>query len=229
MNDLSSLDQRLASILADAARRRAQERAEREAAMRELEPRRIHFERIASAWVSELVVPRLHTLALALQQAGDVQHTNGGCSACLKLGRSEKYPVMASLTVSITADSRYERASVQVRPTLSPMLVGHPTASRSEFDLNADAVHSLVQFLDDQLMAFAKSYLRVHEPDSPYQHGSLVTDPVCGMTFIRTDGAESHEHEGRPFFFCASSCAERFRRFPDFYLRSRQDAPGGVT
>ncbi len=229
MNDLGSLEERLASILANAAERRARVLAQREATMRDLEPRRRDFERTASAWVRDLVVPRLRTLALALQQSADIQHADGGCFACLKLGKSEHYPAQASLTVSITPDSRYERATVQVQPAISPMLVGHPSESRSEFDLNANVAQSLAQFLDDRLIAFAESYLRVREPDSPYQHGSLVTDPVCGMSFIRSDGAESHEHEGRRYFFCASSCAERFRRFPDFYLRSRLDATGGVT
>jgi len=229
MNDLGSLEERLAAILTNAAERRTRVIAQREATMRDLEPRRRDFEHIASAWVSDLVVPRLHTLALALEQAADIQHPNGGCFACLKLGKSEHYPAHASLTVSITPDSCYERATVQVQPAISPMLAGHPTASRSEFELNADVAQALAQFLDDRLIAFAESYLRVREPDSPYQHGSLVTDPVCGMTFIRTDGAERHEHEGHPYFFCASSCAERFRQFPDFYLRSRQDATGGVT
>ena len=229
MNDRSRFEQQLASLVADAAERRAQERAQREEEMQELEPRRIRFERTSRAWVSDLVVPRLHSLALALQQTGDIEHVDGGSSACLKLDRSEKYPIAASLTVSITPDDRYNRASVHVRPALSPMLAGHPTTAHSEFELNADAGPSLVRFLEDQLVVFAESYLRVSEPDSPYQQGSLVTDPVCGMTFQRAAGAESHEHEGKRFYFCASSCAERFRQSPDLYLHARQGASGGVT
>lgn len=229
MNDVSSLEQRLASLLAGAKERRAQERAERESEMQELEPRRISFERTARSWVGDLVVPRLHALALALHQAGDVEHVGSGCSACLKLGRSEEYPVVGSLTVSIIPDARYDRAYVHVRPALSPMLAGHPTESHSEFELNSDATPSLVRFLDDQLVNFAESYLRASEPDSPYQHSSLVTDPVCGMTFQRASSAKSHEHGGKRFYFCAATCADRFRLSPDLYLPTRQGAPGGVT
>jgi Cu+-exporting ATPase len=229
MTDRTSFEQRLASLLDDAARRRAQECAHREEEMQEFEPRRIRFEQIASAWVSDLVIPRLRMLAQALPQAGDVEHVGGGYSARLKLEWSKEYPVAASLTVSIAPDGRYDRASVHIQPLLIPMLVGHPAASCCEFDLDVEDPQPLARFLDDQLVVFAESYLRVREPDSPYQRSSLVTDPVCGMTFHRTDAAESREHEGSRFFFCASSCAERFQQSPDQYLRWKRGTMGGVS
>ena len=197
--------------------------------MQEFEPRRIRFEQIASSWVSDLVVPRLHTLALAFPRTADVEHVSGGCAARLKFEWSEEYPVAASLTLSIAPDRRYEHASVHIQPSLIPMLVGHPPASCCEFALDVEDPQPLVRFLDDQLVVFAESYLRVREPESPYQRSSLVTDPVCGMTIHPTDATESHEHDGRRFFFCASSCAERFRQAPDLYLRWKRGAMGGVS
>jgi len=227
MTDIASLEQRLASLLGDAAERRAQEQTQRKEAMQKEEPRRTRFEQTSCAWVTDLVIPRLRALAQALPQAGDVEHVGGGCSARLKLGSSEEYPAAASLTVSITPDARYERASVHIQPLLIPMLVGHPSASCCDFEIDARDAAPLARFLDDQFVVFAESYLRVREPDSPYQRSSLVTDPVCGMTFHRTDAAESHEHEGGRFFFCAPSCAERFRQSPDRFLKSGQGAMGG--
>src|SRR5512134_4020036 len=205
---MASLEQRLALLLVDAAERRAQEQTQREAEMKEVEPRRLHFEEVACAWVTDIVIPRLAALAHALPNAGDVEHADGGSAARLMLGSSKEYPVAASLTVSIAPDARYERASVHVQPLLIPMLVGHPSASCCEFEIDAGDARPLARFLDDQCVVFAERYLRVREPDSPYQRGSLVTDPVCGMTFHPTDAVESHEHEGRRFYFCASSCAE---------------------
>ena len=229
MSDIASLEQRLASLLSDAAERRAQEQTQREEEMKEVEPRRLHFEAISCAWVTDIVVPRLHALAHALPKAGDVEHVDGGSAARLKLGTSEEYPVAASLTVSIAPDARYERASVHVQPLLIPMLAGHPSASCCECEIDGKDAATLARFLDDQFVVFAESYLRVREPDSPHQRSSLVTDPVCGMTFHRSDAAESHEHEGRRFYFCASSCAERFRESPDRFLKSGQGGMGGVS
>jgi len=229
MSDIASLEQRLASLLGDAAERRAQEQTQREEEMKVVEPRRLHFERTSCAWVTDLVIPRLRALAQALPQASGIEHVDGGCSARLKLGSSEEYPVAASLTVSIAPDARYERASVHVQPLLIPMLVGHPSASCCDCEIEAQDAAPLARFLDDQFVIFAESYLRVREPDSVYQRSSLVTDPVCGMTFHRTDAVESHEHEGRRYFFCAPACAERFRQSPDRFLKSGQGAIGGVS
>lgn len=229
MSDLDSLQQRLTALRDDAARRRAEARAQREEDMQTIEPRRIRYERIASAWVSDLVIPRLRTLAQALPQAGKVKDAAGGCSASLELGWSKEYPVAASLTILIAPDGRYDRASVHVKPLLIPMLAGHPASSCRECDLDVEDPRPLARFLDDQLVIFAESYLRVREPESPYQRSSLVTDPVCGMTFQWSDAVESHEHEGRRFFFCASSCAERFRESPEHYLRLKQEVTRGAS
>ena len=229
MNDMASLEQRLASLLGDATERRNQEQVQREKAMQEEEPRRTRFEQTSFTWVNDLVIPRLRALAHALPDAGDVEHVDGGRFARLKLGSSEEYPVAASLTVSIAPDARYERASVHVQPLLIPMLVGHPSASCCECVIDADHTQRLARFLDDQFLVFAESYLRTREPDSPYQRSMLVTDPVCGMTFHRADAAEICEHDGTRYFFCAPSCAERFRQFPDRFLKAGHAAGGGVS
>ena len=45
-----------------------------------------------------------------------------------------------------------------------------------------------------------------------------VTDPVCGMTFPPARAAATHTHQGRTFYFCATSCRDRFRASPESYL-----------
>lgn len=49
-------------------------------------------------------------------------------------------------------------------------------------------------------------------------------DPVCGMT-VRADAA-SHPlaHAGVTYYFCGVGCRDAFRRDPDVYLSSRQEA-----
>ena len=218
MSDTSSLEQRLAALLGEVAERRAQEHRQRAEVMKEVEPRRRRFEQTAGAWMTELVLPRLQTLAGALSPTAGIEHGGGGLSALLNVGSSKEYPVAASLAVSITPSALYERASVEIKPLLIPMFVGHPSASCCEVDVNEAATEGLARFLDDGLVAFADSYFRVREPDSPYRRGAIVTDPVCGMTFHPTDAVENHEHEGRRYYFCAAACAERFRREPGRFL-----------
>ena len=54
-----------------------------------------------------------------------------------------------------------------------------------------------------------------HEQDERRGRPStLVIDPVCGMTINPANAAGSHLHEGKPFFFCSTTCLERFRTTP---------------
>ncbi|HET6899490.1 MAG TPA: heavy metal translocating P-type ATPase [Vicinamibacteria bacterium] len=40
---------------------------------------------------------------------------------------------------------------------------------------------------------------------------TMVTDPVCGMTFAPEQAAATVTHDGRTHYFCAEGCARRFR------------------
>ena len=59
--------------------------------------------------------------------------------------------------------------------------------------------------------------------------GETAIDPVCGMTVDPRTAAGSHVHGGRTYWFCATSCLERFRADPERYLakgaRSETHAP----
>jgi Cu+-exporting ATPase len=43
-------------------------------------------------------------------------------------------------------------------------------------------------------------------------------DPVCGMTVDPATARFSVEHQGRPYYFCCSGCAEKFKTDPGKYL-----------
>lgn len=219
MCDLASLQQQLATLRDDEARRRADERAARAREMQDLESHRSRFERVVGGWLSFIMLPRLKALADTLPHAGKIAPVSAAFHARVEFGWTELFPVSASLTVSIMPDARYERARVRVEPLLIPMLEGHPAAASSEFDLDAGATRSLAQFLDREILVFATSYLHVRDPDSPYLRHKWVTDPVCGMTFHPSDAVEICTHEGTRYYFCASTCATRFRQDPDHYLQ----------
>src|SRR5262245_29750622 len=52
----------------------------------------------------------------------------------------------------------------------------------------------------------------------PSGPAETAIDPVCGMTVDPRTAAGSHVHGGRTYWFCATSCLERFRADPDRYL-----------
>jgi Cu+-exporting ATPase len=50
-------------------------------------------------------------------------------------------------------------------------------------------------------------------------------DPVCGMTIEEADAVGTHQHDGVTYYFCHSSCLERFRNDPQQFLEAATVAP----
>jgi Cu+-exporting ATPase len=46
---------------------------------------------------------------------------------------------------------------------------------------------------------------------------ATVHDPVCGMDIDPASAAGSTEFEGRTYYFCSTSCLERFKEHPENY------------
>ena len=55
-----------------------------------------------------------------------------------------------------------------------------------------------------------------------------VRDPVCGMQFTPDKADGSVEHDGKRYFFCGSSCAEKFSSNPALYTPSEIDPVCGM-
>ncbi len=49
--------------------------------------------------------------------------------------------------------------------------------------------------------------------------GSLVRDPVCGMSVEEQNAAASTEHHGRTYYFCSRGCSWEFQESPELFTR----------
>src|SRR5579863_5852046 len=45
-------------------------------------------------------------------------------------------------------------------------------------------------------------------------------DPVCGMTVNPATAKYSDDHEGKSYYFCCASCADKFKADPKKYLHA---------
>ena len=50
-------------------------------------------------------------------------------------------------------------------------------------------------------------------------------DPVCGMTVDPKSGAAASMHGGNTYYFCSTSCRDKFEQAPEKYVSA--SAPGG--
>lgn len=51
----------------------------------------------------------------------------------------------------------------------------------------------------------------------------VVADPVCGMRLSPKIAAGSVSYEGRRYYFCATGCEKKFKRFPRNYFNSLKE------
>ncbi len=57
---------------------------------------------------------------------------------------------------------------------------------------------------------------------------SAIKDSVCGMQVSAENAAASTVHDGKTYFFCSGSCAEKFHANPAFYTASETDPICGM-
>ncbi len=62
-------------------------------------------------------------------------------------------------------------------------------------------------------------------PSAPNGANATVRDPVCGMTIHPQDAAGVFEYKGQTYYFCNSSCLEKFRADPEKFLEPNVAAP----
>lgn len=54
-------------------------------------------------------------------------------------------------------------------------------------------------------------------------------DPVCGMMVSPATAAGSHQHAGKTYYFCATSCLTKFKSEPEHYLLPTEQRPVRVV
>jgi Cu+-exporting ATPase len=61
----------------------------------------------------------------------------------------------------------------------------------------------------------------VKVPDHKEERMATVRDPVCGMDIDPATAAGSMEYEGETYYFCSTSCFERFKEKPEAFASAR--------
>jgi Cu+-exporting ATPase len=66
-------------------------------------------------------------------------------------------------------------------------------------------------------------------PGPEAEHGTIVTDPVCGMKVDTKTAAHRYELGETTYYFCSARCLETFKANPDSYLNPAESDPGVQT
>ena len=61
--------------------------------------------------------------------------------------------------------------------------------------------------------------------DADAGHGTVVTDPVCGMRVDTRTAQHRLDVDGTPYYFCSTRCLDKFKADPDRYLNPPERDP----
>jgi YHS domain-containing protein len=176
------------------------------------------FDGVAEALLDESVLPRLTAVAERFSNSlPPYPHSKARC-ATLEFEATDDFPASARLSVQILLVPGSETVRVVVETHIIPALMPFTKEGAFELGLQNPDPAQLDSFLDDRLCQFLSEYIRIRNPDSPYQRDRRVTDPVCGMTFHRAEAAATTDREGRTYYFCVEDCKTRFLEEPKRYV-----------
>jgi len=213
----ADLRERIEHLLADIGARRETRWNETRREMSRLEVRLERFEALAQQWMDKLVIPRFQTLAALFPNSAPPMRAGSAYRVVQPFRPTEDFPVDARVEARLSLDIGTERIRLTFEASIIPILMDYEREGTIEYGLEAPDSIAVGVFLDERIVRFVRDYLRVREPESPYQKDRTVADPVCGMRLRRAEAAASLEHAGRVFHFCVLECRDRFAADPDRY------------
>jgi YHS domain-containing protein len=220
MSERSDLKARLHGLVKASEARLHVRTAARDAQMEGLGERLERFAALSRAWLEEAILPRLRTLAIVFPNA-NTPAASRSTDARIDFAATDEYPASADVSVSVARDAAAEKVHVDFRVRIIPILAQYEKEGTLEMSLEGADRDRLERFLDDRICLFAESYLRIREPDSPYQKEQTVVDPVCGMTLRRWEAAAVVQHERTAYYFCVERCRRLFEENPERYVGAR--------
>jgi YHS domain-containing protein len=132
--------------------------------------------------------------------------------ALCEFSHTSRYPAKVTVDIALLPGDDYSRVDVHFGLNIFPMLVEFQRSQESTFAL--DAKEEIGAWVEDRLLEFIEVYLplQVHPL---YQKDSLVTDPICDMTFPIDQAAGTLSWQGHSLYFCSNICKEAFARTHD--------------
>ena len=218
MSDLQSLEQKIQQRLKSVEEANRSQQIRLQTKMTEIEERHTRFNRLADEVVADIIEPRMQTLAGFFDNAELLEGSDPVWHSCTcRFDHSARYPASVKLTIFVTHDAEIENLLLAYDLEILPIFFKFEGHDQQGFPLDAPNRQDVVDWVDEKILAFIDTYLRLEQTDQ-YQQSVLVTDPVCGMRFRRSIASAEAEHAGHTWFFCSPGCHDRFMADPSRYI-----------
>jgi YHS domain-containing protein len=218
MSGLENLDRRVRERLASAAEEKRLIQEHLRVRMAELDELHQSYNACADRLMREIVRPRVERVISHFENVELVEPEPSGSPfhCTCRLRHCDRFPATGELRLILSHDERIENLLVIYRLEILPIFFSFAGHDQVAFPL-ADTDEALVAaWVEDRLIGFVETYLRVGKADQ-YQAENLVVDPVCGMRINRLYAAPPVEVHGRKFYFCTELCRRQFIQDPERY------------
>jgi len=209
---------RLGRIMEESETKRRQRQTDQAQEMGVLTQRLDRFAAVTGGWLRDIVVPRLEALAAAFPNSGQPRVAEGPKAAAVEFNATDEFPASCELSICFAHDPSVQHVHVLFRVRIIPVLMEYERDGEIGLEMDDGQRPKLEAFLDDRLCQFAEEYLRIREPDSPYQKDQTVVDPVCGMKLRRWEAVATLRHDAETYHFCMEECRRRFEAEPGRYV-----------
>jgi YHS domain-containing protein len=160
--------------------------------------------------IESVVKPRMEELVRHFDNV-EVEVITGDtvCMCVCEFAHIPRFPASVRFGIALSS-SEEGRLTARYDLSIFPILMNY-TRNAEESFLLEDNDDSLATWVDDRILDFVDTYLRL-ETHPLYQKDNLVTDPVCGMRISAIAAKCSIEWPGRTIYFCSEVCKEAFSR-----------------
>jgi YHS domain-containing protein len=221
MSDLGPLEQGIQGKLKAVDERNQRERQDLQDHMADLERRHDLFSPTAAKLITDIVQPRVETLLRHFDNARlDQQQLPQQYRCICNFSHSDRFPATVNLTFGVAHDDQIRNVVLYYDLDILPIFFKFNPHDEIVFPLERPAEVQLAAWVDQRILEFVETYLRLEQSDQ-YQQQTLVTDPVCGTRFRRSLSAAKQQYGGVIYFFCAAQCRAKFAAAPQQYVAAK--------
>lgn len=116
-----------------------------------------------------------------------------------------------NLTLRVSHDEEVQNVALDYNLEILPIFIEFESHARIEQPMDQFDTDQAAAWLDDRLVAFARTYLSLGF-NAAYQKGHLVTDPVAGISFPAEFAHATVERQGQTFYFICAETKQAFAR-----------------
>jgi YHS domain-containing protein len=218
MSDLDSLEREIQGKLKAVNERDQRERQVLQAHGADLGHRHDMFSQTAARLITDIIQPRVETLAKHFDNArlGEQRLPQQYCCPCT-FTHSNRFPATVNLTIGVAHDDQIRNGVLYCDLDILPIFIKFSPHQETVLPFDQVDEVRVATWVDQRILEFLDTYLQLELSDQ-YQQQTLVTDPVCGMRIRRSLVAAEQEYRGVTYFFCAERCREKFVADPQNYV-----------